>query len=256
MVQDIMRRETNSASGLQTDPIEEVIETLASTSAEKTEAYIKQAQILMDAAMQGVTGGPLRDHGPPYVNLGPNKCDMVSMILGPEGHTCVETCKDTTDALRTAMGMTDGDCLSREFYTHPAMVGGVPKFNAICMGIHNVSYYNQASAATGGSDLAEGVVATAAPSADDACGDVYHSLVKTADADHCQTLCVGDASKVQAELKMAGSQPGNCTESDVGYTEYLGTMEVRIVIKLDGELSAHNKEDIADAARQHQSKVA
>jgi len=196
------------------------VESDTASRTKEIEAYIKQAQILVDGAMKGVTGGPKRDHGPPYINDGPNKCDMVAMT---NEHACVETCKDDSDTLRTTMGMEDGTCLSNGFYTAPTMVDGVGHLNAICMGILNISYYSQTSAPTGGSDLAVDI-----SPADDGCGDVYHRLV----ADHCQTLCVEDASKIQDVVKLAGAEQGNCTAANVGYTEYLGTMEVRIVAKL------------------------
>lgn len=239
MSQDIIRRE-RSGSNLQSDPNEDVIEAVEVVSqsvrmqseageaqrAKEMAAYIKQAQTLIHDAMNEVTGGPKRDRGPPYINLGPKKCAMVAMI---HDHICVETCKDNSDTLRNRMEFEDEDCKSHGFYTSPTNVSGHLGLNAACLGIHNVSYYGPTSAASGASGLA-------GPGDDGGveCGDVYHSLVDgTADADHmCQTLCVGVATSVKNILAEAGAQPGNCTSSDVGYTKYLGTMEVRIVIKI------------------------
>jgi len=81
---------------------------------------------------------------------------------------------------------------------------------------------------TSGSDLAG-----PGSDGDTQCGDVYHSMVdSTADADICQTLCVSNATKVKDILAKVAAQPGNCTASDVAYTECLGTMEEKIVIKI------------------------
>jgi len=242
----IMRRES-SASDLQTDPTGEVTEAAkvvsplimmqdkADEASDEIEMILnrQEAQVRMDAVMKNmkqalaVVGQPQLDHGPRYTNLGPKACRMVAMVNGINNQTCVETCEDDSDPLRMNLGMKLGDCLSHGFYP----LALTAKFNSICMGIHNVSYYEKTSAETGGSQLTEGVHTHGSrhTPANDGCGDVYHMLNN--DAKHCQTLCVGDASTIQDKLGFAGGEPSNCTASDVGYTGYLGTMEVRIVIR-------------------------